>query len=419
VRLAPKVGRVLLAAGALLLVRDAGSAPSGAAGFEAFEKDLDRLAASIPLPGYSAAIVRDGEIVWTHAWGQADREARIAATPNTPYRLASVSKPLAAVLLMQLVEEKKVVLDDPMSKFRIHAWFEPGGGSWAHYPARYAEKPITVRHVLTHTSESDPPGEAYRYSGNIFADLTFVIEDVTAESYPKALQKRVLDRAGMTRSLPGQLVPWKTEVSRALARPYRLVEGQLEPGTYPGFGLEPDRDVTPWNLEPAYRVPAATVAARRAILGEAYTPLHSSQTAAGAISTVVDLARFDIALDAGRLVSAASREAMFAASRNKEGKKLPYGLGWFVQDEPAPKIVWHYGWFPPTVSALYVKVPERKLTFVMLANSDGISANMPWTAEGVRGSPIARLFLERFVTSAAAAPRGPASAEGWAPEAEW
>ena len=379
---------------ALVLVTEArAAAPSR---FEAFQADLDRLAASIPLPGYSAAVVEQGEVVWTHGWGQADREAGIRATPETPYRLASVSKPLAAVLLMQLVEERKLALDDPMSKFRIHPWFEPGGGSWAHYPSRYADKPITVRHVLTHTSESDPPGEAYRYSGNIFADLTFVIEDVTRESYPKALQERVLDRARMTRSLPGQLVPWSAEVGRALAKPYRIVEGQLAPGTYPGFGLEPDRDVTPWNLAPAFRVPQATVEARRAILGERYTPLHSSQTAAGAVSTVVDLARFDIALDSGRLVRSASRDEMFHAARTKEGKPLPYGLGWFVEDEPGPKVVWHYGWFPPTVSALYIKVPERKLTFLMLANGDGISANVPWTAEGVRGSPVARLFLDHF-----------------------
>lgn len=371
-----------------------GTAPE----FEAFQRELDRLAAGIPLPGYSAAIVRDGAIVWAHAWGQADREAGIPATPDTPYRLASLSKPLGATLLMQLVEEKKISLDDPMKKYRVHPWFESGGGSWAHYPSRYVEQPITVRHVLTHTSQSDPPGSGYRYSGNIFADLTFVIEDVTRQSYPKALQERILDRAGMTRSLPGQLVPWNAETGRALAKPYKLADGRLAPGTYPGFGLEPDRDVGPQNLDPAFRLPAATVAARRALLGKAYTPLDSAQTAAGAISTVVDLARFDIALDGGRLIATATRDAMFTASRTAEGKKLPYGLGWFVEDDPAPKLVWHYGWFPPTVSALYVKVPERRLTFIVLANSDGISAGVPWTARGVRGSPIARLFLDRFVS---------------------
>jgi hypothetical protein len=201
----------------------------------------------------------------------------------------------------------------------------------------------------------------------------------------------------MARSVPGQLVPWNEETTRELAKPYRLVAGELQPGTYPGFGLEPDRDITPWNLDPAYRVPSATAAARRALLADAYMPLHSSQTAAGAISTVVDLAKFDIALDGGRLVSAASRDAMCTAARTSDGKTLPYGLGWFVENQPSPKLVWHYGWFPPTVSALYVKVPERRLTFILLANSDGISAGVAWTAEGVRGSPFARLFLEHFV----------------------
>jgi hypothetical protein len=62
------------------------------------------------------------------------------------------------------------------------------------------------------------------------------------------------------------------------------------------------------------------------------------------------------------------------------------------------RIVWHYGWFPPTVSALYLKVPEKKLTFLLLSNCDGLSAGMAWTAEGIRASPYARLFLEHFVS---------------------
>ena len=366
-------------------------------GLEDFEQALDELAAAIPLPGYAAAIVRDGAVVWKHGYGMADRENGVPCTPDTPFRLASVSKPLAATLLMQLVEEQKLSLDDPMRKFAIHPWFEPGGGSWAHYPSRYTEKPITVRHVLTHTSQHDPPGNGYRYSGNIFADLTFVIEDVTRESYPVILQKRVLQKAGMTRTLAGQLVPGNAEAVGALAKPYKHVDGELAPGTYPGFGLQPDRDVTASNLDPAFRVPAGSDAARRALLGDAYTPLDSGQTAAGAISTVLDLARFDVALDGGKLVSSESREAMFTASRTSDGKTLPYGLGWFVEESDGLKIVWHYGWFPPTVSALYVKIPDRKLTFIMLANSDGISANVPWSSLGVRGSPIARLFLKHFV----------------------
>jgi hypothetical protein len=57
-------------------------------------------------------------------------------------------------------------------------------------------------------------------------------------------------------------------------------------------------------------------------------------------------------------------------------------------------VAWHYGWFPPTVSALYLKLPDRGLTFILLSNSDLLSYGMSWTAEGIRASPFARLFLD-------------------------
>jgi CubicO group peptidase (beta-lactamase class C family) len=365
---------------------------------QAFEKALGRLAEEQHLPGLSAAIVQNHAVIWSHGFGEADLARRIPAAPDTPYRLASLSKPFAAVLIMQLVQEGKLDLEAPMRNFAIHSWFEPGGGSWAHYPSRYTEKPITVRHVLTHTSESEPPGEAYNYNGNIFADLTWVIEDVTKKPYPEVLRERILEPVHMTRSLPGQLVPWGQKVAAAIATAYKLEDGKPVPGTYPGFGLDPEVDVSRWNLDPAYRLPAATQAARKTLLGRAYTPLYSSQTAAGMVSTVEDLARFDIALDTDQLVSAASREQMFTPVHNSAGKVLPYGLGWFVENVGGQRLVWHFGWFPPTVSAFYLKVPEKNLTLLLLSNCDGLSAGMAWTQKGVRASPYARLFLEEFVS---------------------
>lgn len=363
---------------------------------ETFRDALKELVESHHLPGLSAAIVRDGRLVWSEGFGFADLEGKIPARPDTPYRLASLSKPFASVILMQLVEAGQLNLDAPMSDFAIHPWFAPGGGSWAHYPSRYTENPITVRHVLTHTSESTPPGEAYNYSGNIFGDLTWVIEDVTRVSYPRVVQSRILDPVKMTRSLPGQIAPWGQNVARAIAKPYALQDTQPVPGTYPGFGLDPDVDVTPWHLDPAYRLPRDTQAARARFLGEAFTPLYSAKTAAGLLATVDDLARFDIALDGGKLVSEESRRQMFTAARTSSGEVLPYGLGWFVEEWNGKKLVWHFGWFPPTISALYVKVPEKHVTFIALSNCDGLSAGVSWSAGGVRASPFARLFLDSF-----------------------
>lgn len=362
----------------------------------AFDHALDSLVRANHLPGASVAIVKDGRIAWSRGYGFADLARQTPATARTPYRLASVSKPLAATVLMKLVEEGKLTLDAPMRDFNIHAWFEPNAGSWATYPDRYRASPITVRHVLTHTSQSTPPGNTYAYNGNIYADLTWVLESVTKESYPVLMRDRLFAPLGMTRTISGQLVPWGQDVAREIATPYALKDGRAETGTYPGFGIEPFVDVKPWNLNPAFALPAVTDSARRALLGSRYTPLYSSQTAAGVVSTVEDLARFDLALDAGRIVSAATREQMFTASRDTGGKALPYGLGWFVEEVDGRKIVWHYGWFPPTVSALYLKIPDRNITLILLANTDALSAGMSWTRMGIRASPYARVFLEHF-----------------------
>ena len=87
---------------------------------------------------------------------------------------------------------------------------------------------------------------------------------------------------------------------------------------------------------------------------------------------------------------------MFTPAVANDGTVLPYGLGWFVETIDGRKVCWHYGWLPPSVSALYVKVPEAELTFLLLANTDALSAGFAWTREGVRASPFARAFLGTF-----------------------
>ena len=362
-----------------------------------FEQELAALAEANNVPGLSAAIVHEQEVIWARGFGVADIETQTPATAETPYRLASVSKPFAAILLMQLVEEGKLTLDTPMSAFTLHPWFEPGSWSGAHFPSRYEEAPITVRHVLSHTSQGTPPGSAYRYNGNIFADLTWVIEDVTKTAYPNVLRARILDTLGMARTLPGHLAPWGQDLIAEMPTPYQVQNGVSTPSTYPGFGLEPGRDVTPWNLQPAFRLPQKGYAARWTFLGDAYTPLYSGNTASGVISTVLDLAKLDIALDRNSLITEASKEALFTAQKTPNGTTLPYGLGWFVEAQQGVRLVWHYGWFPPVVSALYLKVPDEEITLLLLSNSDRLSANYAWSQRGVQASPYARLFLKHFV----------------------
>ncbi|MEQ1894342.1 MAG: serine hydrolase domain-containing protein [Planctomycetota bacterium] len=345
---------------------------------------LEELAERYHLPGLSVAVVHQRKLVWSTGIGYADLEGGVWAAPETRYRLASVSKPFAAVLALQLVEEGKLALDASMKDFWIPTWFAPD-------PLRYRAQPITVRHVLEHTSEGTP-GQRHAYNGNVYADLTYVLEDVTHTAYPRLLEERIFARAGMERSLPGQTRAGSVALEE-LAIPYRWDGAEYVRTGWQMMDPDPRLDMT--HFEPVYPMPAEALARRKELLGDGFMHLNAVSAAGEATSTVLDLARFDIALDEGKLLSAASRELMWTP-RVVDGAPLPYALGWFVEEFAGRKVIWHYGWLPPGVSALYLKVPPAGFSFFLLANSDGLSASFPWTREGVRASPFARALLTEF-----------------------
>lgn len=346
---------------------------------------LEQLAEQFHIPGMSAALVHRRALAWSQGFGYADLERGIWAAPDTRYRLASVSKPFAAVLTLQLVEQGKLSLEAPMRDFHIPRWFAPD-------PARYREQPVLLRHVLSHTSEG-VPGDAYSYSGNIYSDLTWVLEQVTHTAYSRLLQERIFDTVGMERSVPGHTRPGSTELAE-LALPYRWDGNEHVLGTWQMMDPDPALDLA--VFDPVYRMPEEMLAARKELLGDGFVHLNAVSAAGEATSTVLDLAKFDIALDEGRLLGDAIRARMFTPAVSNSGQTLPYALGWFVEEIAGRRVIWHYGWLPPSVSALYVKVPEAELTLVLLANNDRLSESFAWTREGVRASPFARAFLETF-----------------------
>jgi CubicO group peptidase (beta-lactamase class C family) len=110
----------------------------------------------------------------------------------------------------------------------------------------------------------------------------------------------------------------------------------------------------------------------------------------------MDLARFDIALTQGRLLSPAFREQMWTPGRTPSGDVLPYGLGWFVADVAGRRLVWHTGLWEGRYSALYVKVPADRLTLILLANSEGLQWENRLDEAAIERSPFARAFLAAF-----------------------
>jgi len=118
--------------------------------------------------------------------------------------------------------------------------------------------------------------------------------------------------------------------------------------------------------------------------------------AAGMVSTVLDLAKFSVAMDRNLLVSEKSKEAMLTPTLSSSGQSLPYGLGWFVQEHEGLQLIWHYGHQPESYSSLILKVPGQGLTLILQANSEGASAPFNLGAGDVLKSPFAVTFLNLF-----------------------
>jgi CubicO group peptidase (beta-lactamase class C family) len=99
---------------------------------------------------------------------------------------------------------------------------------------------------------------------------------------------------------------------------------------------------------------------------------YSFSTAAGLMSSVSDLARYSNAIDEGRFLKPETWQKIFTPFKTPKGKTLQYGLGWFVKTYKGVRIVWHTGWWYG-YSALFIKIPEKDLTFILLANSQDLS----------------------------------------------
>ena len=321
-----------------------------------FEQRLVDLRTSSNIPAITAVISNGQDIVWVMPSGLADVAAQRPAADTTVYHLASLTKPFAATVLLQLVEEGKVSLDDPVSKYGINLTSPPG-------------TVIRVRHLLSHTSEG-VPGTKYAYNGDRFGLLDAVIAQGAGKPLAEALQERIIIPLGLHRTAPNPQSNSfaasgldKTTYEANMARGYAYSGGQPKLTAYPtSFGA-----------------------------------------AAGLTASALDIAAFSMAMDRDALLQPATKLLAYTPVKSPSGETFPYGLGWFSTDYKGVRVIWHYGLWTAN-SSLIVKVPDRELTFVLLANTDGLSSPYPLGQGKLETSPWARTFLDTFVTGSVSLP---------------
>jgi CubicO group peptidase (beta-lactamase class C family) len=312
----------------------------------------------------SIAVVQAQELILAPGFWIVDLAEGTPAAADTPYPVASLTKTFAAAVIMRLVEADKLDLDEPMASY------DPEYGHWCERIKDLPEardynctaKRITVRHHLTHTAQGKP-GTAYAYNGVLFARLSAVVDAVSPRGFKRAVEEDILETVGMHDTALGAGDPNKAAVITRMAKPYAL-----------------NRD---WTLT------------RPTVLRP---PLDYFSAASGLISTVLDLANYDVAIDRDQVYSPEAKRQVWNPAQSPTGEHFPYGLGWFVWKIPGrTPMPWHYGYYPYASSAMLLKVPDRQLTLILLASSDRASSPFGLAS----GDPIRSPFVTAFLDAVA------------------
>ena len=308
------------------------------------------------IPGLSLAVTIDNELIFTRGYGVANVELRAPALAESVYEVASLTKQFVAVAVLLLAQDGKLAVDDPVSRYLPES------------PAAWEK--ITLRHLLTHTSgipdfddagqpldprreytEDEfvtaatrlpsrfPPGARWSYSNTAYVLLGVIVHRVSGLSYGDFLRTRVFSRLHMGNTNvnhPDDLLPFRVAG-------YRLEAGLLKNQEY-------------------------------------LAPTQCATGDGGLVSTVVDLAKWDAAIQSGALLPPKAWDEIFRPVTLNSGKPFPYGFGWFIRDQAGRPYYEHSGHLQGFASHI-LRFPRARVSVVVLAN---LAQADPWgIAHGV------------------------------------
>lgn len=306
------------------------------------------------IPGLSIAVVQDGKLIMEKGYGLASIETQAAVTPETVFRIGSVTKQFTASAVMLLVQEGKISLDDSIRKYLPSA-----PDSW---------QAITIRHLLNHTSglrrdftEADflalydpqkdysmdelvtllgqlpmeaEPGESWIYSNFGYHLLGFLVEKVSGQHYATFLNSRIFEPLGMKTA---DVIRTDKRVP-SMASGYAWADGALH-------AADDEVDLIPGNVE-----------------GEG-----------GLQMSAQDLAKWDAALHREQILTPSSLQQMWTPGLLNDSTPTSYGFGWglnLINDSP---FVLHGGNITGFTSR-FDRHPQEGLSVIVLNNLDQSTA---------------------------------------------
>ncbi len=308
----------------------------------AIQAEMKRLG----VPGLSAAIAIDRRTAWSEGFGMADLENSVPARANTVYRLASISKPITAVAVMQLAERGKLKLDDSIQiyvpAFPVKPW------------------PVTVRGLLGHLSG------VRHYTSLAEAQSTTHYTDVLGAIGVFAGDPLVCE--------PGTRYSYTTYGYTLLGGAVESASGMkfveyLRENVFGPAGMEGIRDDNVYAIVP-HRARGYRHTSSGEIENCALADTSNKIPGGGMISTAEDLVRFASAATGGTLLHRKSVAEMFTEQKTAEGKHISYGLGWNLFDIDGRRWAGHSGGQPGTSTMLLVE-PAQGVAVALMANLEG------------------------------------------------
>lgn len=320
-------------------------------------------------PGATVIVVKNGKTLLRRAYGAADIDAKTPLTPGTVLRLGSITKQFTAVGILMLADEGKLALNDPITRF------------FPDYPTQ--GKVITVEHLLTHTSgivsytgkpnygqnmakdftvaemidgfKNDPlefePGTKFAYNNSGYFLLGAIIEQVSGMTYARFLEQRIFTPLGMKDT------------------------------AFEGF----ERSKAPR---------AAGYSVKEKGFGPTDTLSMTQPYAAGSlVSTVDDLAKWDAAISAGKLLKPASWKLAFTPYKVSPEKSTNYGYGWGVGTFQGVPVLDHGGGING-FRTFALRLPEQKVFVAVLSNADSGNANPEVLAKKAAALAIGKPLAE-------------------------
>jgi CubicO group peptidase (beta-lactamase class C family) len=326
--------------------------------YEIFGAYLDSLRDQAGIPGLAAAIVDTNGIVWERAYGRQDIAGSIATRTDTPFNADGLTQTITAAMALRCAEERRLGLDDTVGSLGVAT----------------AEPDASVRQLLTHTSGA-PDNLTFLLRPERLAPLWPIVRVCAVDSYRETFAT-LLHRLAMFDSVPGPDM-------LTIAPP---AEGIPDPIDVERYAAVLQRRAIPYFVDDEGRASQSSYPDATARLAPA----------TGLVTTVRDLAKFDLALKQGILLERGTLDAAWTPP-SANGVALPHGMGWFVQNYNGEKVVWQFGMAENASSSLMIMLPARGITVILMANSDGLVKLYSPANGDVTISPFARLFLNLFV----------------------